>query len=320
MTLKKFDLSIIIVSYNTAHLLIEMFEALSDASRNLAVQVIVVDNASNDKSVEIIKDNYPDVKLITSDKNVGFARANILALPLVQAEFILLSNVDTFVQSETLNKTLEYMHGNPSCGVLGVKLLGMNGELQPSCRYFPTPWNIFLNKTGLKNYYKRIRLIDNMDWDHASIRCCDWVPGCFFMISKEAIEKSGFLDQKYFLYYEEVDLCARIKKNGWNVCYYPDTFVVHIGGESAKSSGVLTKSGNQIEEFRLESQLIYFRSNHGLSAVLIDVVLTIIADLVELMKYFIRQKKLSGSKCYIMHMYLVVKVLFNTRMGLQPVR
>ncbi|POZ99712.1 glycosyltransferase family 2 protein, partial [Pseudomonas sp. MWU12-2312b] len=109
------------------------------------------------------------------------------------------------------------------------------GDLQPSCRYFPTPLNVFMARTGLERFFPGVKKVDDMTWDHNSVRECDWVPGCYYLIRREVIDQVGLFDPRYFLYYEEVDHCKRVKQAGWKVVYYPHTTVVHIGGESAKS-------------------------------------------------------------------------------------
>ena len=113
------------------------------------------------------------LSVIENKLNVGFGRANNQALPHARGRYLLLLNTDAFVAPDTLQKTIEYMDAHPSCGVLGVKLVGRDGALQPSCRYFPTPLNVFLTTTGLKRFFPRTRLVDNMSWDHASVRECD---------------------------------------------------------------------------------------------------------------------------------------------------
>ena len=117
--------------------------------------------------------------MIANSVNVGFGRANNQALPHVRGRYVLLLNTDAFVSADTLPKTVSFMDAHPRCGVLGVKLVGEDGSLQPSCRYFPTPWNVFLASTGLQRFFPRTRLVDDMSWDHASVRECDWVPGCY---------------------------------------------------------------------------------------------------------------------------------------------
>ena len=143
----------VVVNYNTAHLFARMFAALEAAKAGLRLQVIVVDNASPDGSAEILRAQFPCVELIENSINVGFARANNQALPLARGRYLLLLNTDAIVSPDTLLKTVEFMDSHPRCGVLGVKLVGPDGSLQPSCRYFPTPWNVFLARTGLHSIF-----------------------------------------------------------------------------------------------------------------------------------------------------------------------
>src|SRR4051812_5167964 len=178
---------------------------------------------------------------------------------------------------DALPRTVEFMDTNPRCGVLGVKLVGRDGALQPSCRYFPTPWNIFLAGTGIKRFFPRTRLVDDMSWDHGSIRECDWVPGCYYLVRREVIEQVGLFDPRYFLYYEEVDHCRAVRHAGWSVLYYPFTQVVHLGGESAKSEGPLT-DGRQISAQQIESELLYFRKHYGRAGLLSALMLTLLGD------------------------------------------
>ena len=111
-------------------------------------------------SVAILRAKYPNVELIANRTNAGFGRANNQALALVRGRYVLLLNTDAFVSPDTLTKTIGFMDQNPRCGILGVKLVGEKGELQPCCRYFPTPWNVFLTKTGLDRVIKGSRLVD----------------------------------------------------------------------------------------------------------------------------------------------------------------
>ena len=134
-------ISVILVSYNTAQMSVEALNSLFASQGDFALEVFVVDNASKDDSVQVIQKAYPDITLIENKENVGFGRANNQVLDIAKGEYILLLNTDAFVQAETLQKTVQYMQAHPRCGVLGVKLLGRDGELQPSCRYFPTPFN-----------------------------------------------------------------------------------------------------------------------------------------------------------------------------------
>lgn len=257
-----FDLSIIVVNYNTRHLLDECFSSLDEATKGLSVQCLLVENASTDGSQAYLQTKAPTENIIFNDLNVGFGRANNQAVPFVQGRYVLLLNTDAFVAPDTLTKTIEWMDANPDCGVLGVRLTGRAGDLQPSCRYFPSPFNIFLNRTGLGRLFPWVRSIDDLDWDHASVRDCDWVTGCYYLMRREVLDQVGLFDPRFFMYYEEVDHCRRVKAAGWNVVYYPHTSIVHIGGESAKSTAVLSKD-KQIFSYQLESELLYMRKHYG---------------------------------------------------------
>ncbi|MDD3936001.1 glycosyltransferase family 2 protein [Rhodoferax sp.] len=257
-----FDLSVIVVNYNTCHLFDEFFTSLDASSLTLSVQTLLVDNASTDTSRTLLHAMGAAISVTFNDVNVGFGRANNQAVPLVEGRYALLLNTDAFVAPNTLTKTLAWMDSHPDCGVLGVKLTDRAGALQPSCRYFPTPFNIFLNRTGLQRLFPWVVLVDDMTWDHASVRECDWVPGCYYLIRHEVLDKVGLFDPRFFMYYEEVDHCRRVKAAGWKVMFYPDTSVVHLAGESAKSAGVLSKA-RQISGLQVESELLYMRKHYG---------------------------------------------------------
>ena len=314
------DVSVILVSYNTVGLLPNVVAALNDASAGLSVETIIIDNFSRDDSAKFIHDNFPDFQLIVNTENVGFGRANNQALPLIHGKYVLLLNTDAFVAPDTLHKTLAYMDGHPECGALGVKLVGRDAVLQPSCRYFPTPLNIFLQRTGLNRIMPWVRMIDDMEWNHASVRVCDWVPGCYFLIRAAVIEQIGLFDPRYFLYYEEVDFCFSAIKSGWQIHYVPDTTVVHIGGESAKSDGDITSGGRQIEIIQIESELLYFRKNHGASAVLLNVILHTVADLMIFLKELLKRKKKIGWRNHWEHIKLIWHVYIKTDFGISSIR
>jgi N-acetylglucosaminyl-diphospho-decaprenol L-rhamnosyltransferase len=290
------------------------------SSHNYQLEVLVVDNDSKDHSASILRHEYPNITVIENKKNVGFGRANNQALPYVNSRYVLLLNTDAFVEPDTIAKTIHYMDTNPDCGILGVKLIGRDGVLQPSCRYFPTPWNIFLIRTGLNRFFSHVKMVDDMSWDHSSIRDCDWVPGCYYLVRKEVIDQVGLFDPRYFLYYEEVDHCFAAKKAGWRVTFFPFSTVVHIGGESAKSDGEITSSGRQIESLQLESELLYFRKNYGLITVLINVFLISLADVLQTLKNFFKLKRSKKWREHISHLLLLWKLLFETRLGRQPTR
>ena len=312
-------LDILVVNFNTGHLLSNMFTAVGASRGVSSVRLLCVDNASTDGSLETFKKLYPDVYLESNKKNIGFGRANNQLIPQIQGDFLLLLNTDAFVSPDTLEKTMAYMQQHPDCGVLGVRLVGRDGQLQPSCRYFPTPFNLFLSKTGLAWLFPWVRLIDDMNWDHASVRECDWVPGCYYLIRREVLDSIGLFDPRYFLYYEEVDHCKRVKQAGWKVTYYPETQVVHIGGESAKSIGKISEAGRQLSALQVESELLYLRKHHGLAGLLGHLSLLILGDLILAAKHLFKGRRQALTACRKNHV-LTWHLLLATKLATRPTR
>ena len=315
-----FDLSIILINYNTLGLLPEVLGALQSGLSKFSSQIIVVDNASRDDSVAFLQRHYPDIRLIVNEENVGFGRANNQALQLVSGRYVLLLNTDAFVSPDTLEKTIAYMDSHPQCGVLGVKLVGRDGELQPSCRYFPTPWNLFLKSTGMNRLFPWVRMMDDMSWNHASPRACDWVPGCYYLVRRELIQQIGLFDPRYFLYFEEIDHCLRAKQEGWEIHYFPDTTVTHIGGESAKSDGELSESGRQLVALQVESELLYFRKNHGVLGVWLNMALMTLANVIIPIKLWLKGRQEVNWKTFWQHTRLMWLIFRQTRWARQPTR
>ena len=314
------DVSVIVVNYNTARLLPEMRAALERSRGRLRLQLIVVDNASRDDSAALLRREFGDAQLIFNETNVGFGRANNQGFALAKGRYVLLLNTDAFVAPDTLGKTIDYMDSHPDCGVLGVRLVGSDGELQPSCRYFPGPWNVFLARAGLARFFPPARMVDDMSWDHASIRECDWVVGCYYLVRREVVESVGLFDPRYFLYCEEVDHCRAVKRAGWKVVFFPHTSVVHLGGESAKSDARLTPAGRQISALQIESELLYFRKHHGLSGVLVFVALSFVADGVLLLKALLKGRGLNALVAPMKHAGSLLRLASRTVLGERPTR
>ncbi len=314
------DISVILVSYNTMDVTRKALSHLFASSHDLAMEVIVIDNASADDSVKMIRDEFPAVTLIENKKNVGFGRANSQVLPLVHSRYVLLLNTDAFVEPDSIAKTVRYMDAHPECGILGAKFLGADGDLQPSCRFFPTPWNIFLERTGLSRFFKDAKMVDDMSWDHASVRNCDWVPGCYFLIRKEVIDQVGLFDPRYFLYYEEIDLCFAAKRAGWTITFFPHTSVVHLGGESARHDGKVSSSGRQLVPLQIESEQLYFRKNHGWAGILAYMLLSSLADAIQVAKDIVRRRPSTRIVFNLRRAMFVWKSFFRTRFATVPTR
>lgn len=292
---------------------IKALSSLFSSVGKIELEVFIVDNASKDNSVKVIKEAFPNVTLLENKTNVGFGRANNQVLDLVKGDYVLLLNTDAFVEADTLQKSTYYMHTHPNCGVLGVMLLGRDGELQPSCRYFPTPFNLFSARVGLNRLLPSIKLVDDPHWNPAVTQVCEWVPGCYYLVRKEVIKQVGLFDPLYFLYCEEVDHCFAAKKAGWDVTYFSETSVVHIGGESAKSDNVIENKNRQINALRIESELLYFRKNHGLLGVLSHIFFTHAADFYDFTKFFLRLQlgnTLNSLKNSALFWHLFIKTRF----------
>jgi len=315
------DVSVVVVNYNTAALLPACLGALRASATDLRLQIVIVDNGSRDGSAALLRGpDYADCEVVINAVNVGFGRANNQALALVRGRYVLLLNTDAFVAADTLAKTVRHLDEHPRCGLLGVRLVGRDGVLQPSCRYFPTPWNEFLLSTGWARYFPRTRLIDDMAWDHASVRECDWVPGCYYLVRRRTIDEVGLFDPRFFLYYEEVDHCRAVKAAGWTVQFFPDTTVVHIGGESAKTDAPISGAGRQISALQIESALLYYRKHHGLAGMWASVALTWLADLIMSAKWLVRRRTWQGAGAFWKHAALTGSLLLRTGWARRPTR
>ena len=258
------DVSVVLVSFNTAALLPRCIAALRTASAGLLVQVVVVDNASSDGSLELLRGaEYGDLELIVSPSNVGFGRANNLALPRCRGRCVVLLNTDAFVAPDALVRALHYLDAHSDVGIVGAALTGEDGTPQPACRDFPTPATLFLQRTGLDRWLPARQRLDAGPPMPVRSTDCDWVPGCFMMMRRATVLARGLFDPRFFLYCEEVDLCRRVRAAGLRVVCVPEVRVVHLGGESAKSIGPLTRQTRQISSLQIESQLLYFRKHHG---------------------------------------------------------
>lgn len=299
---------------------VEALDSLFASQGDFRLEVFVVDNASKDNSVEVIKKAYPNITLIENKTNVGFGRANNQAMLIAKGDYILLLNTDAFVKPDTLQKTLKYMIAHPRCGLLGARLLGRDQEQQPSCRYFPTPFNMFAGRVGLNRIFPGIKLIDDLNWDPSLTAKCDWVPGCYYLLRKNVVKEVGGFDPIYFLYSEEVDHCFAIKKAGWDVVYFADAPVVHIGGESAKSVSRISTVSRQVPYLQIESELLYFRKNHGFITVLIHILMSNLADIIQLAKEVMLARGIEKINYSIQRILSYWRLFFLTGLARKSIR
>lgn len=266
-----YDLSVVIVSFNTREVLRECLLALARESDGLRVQTIAVDNGSRDGSIEMLRADFPSVELIVSPENLGFGRANNLAFEQALGRYIVLLNSDAFLTPDSLRRSVEHMDADPRVGLGGGRLIGRDGGSQPSARRFPTLITDTFVYSGLADRYAPSRIFGcyNRTWaDPMQPAEVDWVPGAYSILRPQALRAAGAFDSRFFLYYEEVDLCRRIKAAGYTVWYWPDIVVIHIGGESSRQlkSLQMSRVGAQLTLWRMRSTLLYYRKHHGLSS------------------------------------------------------
>lgn len=316
----EYDLSVIVVAWNVKELLDECFSALRRSDDSLRKQIILVDNGSADGSAEFVMERYPEVELIRSGVNLGFIRANNLAYAQARGEYILMLNSDAFVSPTAIRETVDFMRGRPEVGVVGARLLGRDGALQPSARYFPLPSKIFLSKIGLDGKIPFIKPMDDLKWDHRTARRCDWVVGCFLLSRKDLIDRTGFfLREDFFMYNDDNDLCKRIGKIGYQTYFYP-VDVVHVGGANIKKMHRNVTADAQVLEYQLESQLIYFRKNYWIGVAASDVFFILLLDTLLLVKKAFSLRFEAIRDELVPHMRLVVSVARRTGCGSRPTR
>jgi len=255
------DLSIIIVSYNVRHHLRECLLSIYRSTKGTSFEIIVVDNNSGDGSVDMVKSEFPAVRLIENSQNFGFAKATNQGLKENRGRHILLLNPDTIVLPNALDKMVEFMEANPQAGALGCRLLYPDGRLQPSCRSFPTLTTAFFENTGLEKLFPRNKVIGRHRigyWGHNDIREVDQPTGAALMVRREIIAQVGLMDEQFYIYYEDIDWCFRIKKRGWKIYFIPLAQIIHYGGQSAG----LNMAKMRIQGYK--SRHKFFRKHYGI--------------------------------------------------------
>ncbi|ANT64905.1 glycosyltransferase family 2 protein [Prosthecochloris sp. CIB 2401] len=261
--------SVIIVSFNTRDILKSSIQALRKHSDGIPLEIIVVDNDSRDGSAEMVAEQFPDVVLIANSVNAGFAAANNQAFAIALHPYLVLLNPDAYIQPGSLAASVRFMERHQQCGIAGGKIVSPEGHLEPSARRFPTPLSKILTMSGVSNRFADSPLLNRHEFGgfaHDRPMEVDWVPGTYSIIRRKMLDEIGYFDERFFLYYEETDLCLRAKRSGWKVYFIPDAEVIHIGGACSKT--VKDKSfdagASQVLSFRLRSEWLYYRKNKGM--------------------------------------------------------
>ena len=252
------DLSVVIVNYQTFELTRNTVNSILKYDYPFSYEILVVDNASGDDSLSKLQDYFGDkVEFIASPSNSGFAAGNNLALSVSKGEYVLLLNSDTVVWENTLEDIYNYMESHSDVGASGCRVLLENGDLDKACkRTFPNVKNSFFRLFHIPNKSKDDNYnLDNLPDDE--VYEIDCLTGAFMFIRKDALDEIGFLDETFFMYGEDIDLCFRIKEAGWKIVYYGKSKITHLKGASSKK-----QKSKLIYEF-YRAMYIYYKKHHA---------------------------------------------------------
>lgn len=255
------QLSIIIVNYRVPLLLGQCLGSVAAAIKNLDAEVWVVDNASGDGSITYLRERYPWVNYIENSENLGFSRANNMAIERSDSEFVLLLNPDTLIAEDTLTRCLEHLQQQPRCGAIGVKMHNIQGRyLRESKRGFPSTWVSFCKLSGLTRLFPKSKLFASYYMGHLpndQTHSVEVLSGAFTMLRSKTLKEIGLLDERFFMYGEDIDLSYRVVMGGWTCDYLP-TPIIHYKGESS-----ILDSSKYIRSFYGAMALFYDKYYHG---------------------------------------------------------
>lgn len=254
------DLSIVIVSWNVREILRDCLNSIQNTVHNLTYEVIVVDSASSDQSVEMIQASFPRVKVMAQTENVGFTRGNNIGLATATGRHLFLLNPDTIVLDDAIEQMVAYLDQNPSVGIIGSHTLNADRTHQSTRRRFPTFTTALFESTWLQPYAPQAILnhFYARDIPDDAIAPVDWVQGSALMAKRQVYEQIGGLDTNFVMFSEEIDWCKRAKDAGWEVIYHGGAKIIHLGGQSTAQIAA------QKHIYFQESKLRYFRKHHGM--------------------------------------------------------
>ncbi len=231
------DVSIVIVNWNTERVLRDCLQSIYRQTTGLRSEVVVVDNASSDGSVSMIKREFPQVTIVENGRNRGFAAATNQGIGKAEGRYVLLLNPDTLILDNAIAKVVQFTDDRPEAGVVGCRILNPDRTLQQTCFMFPSVLNMFLSSTGLYKLFPHNRFFAREDmswWDAMDERKVEVVKGCFMLVRRKAINHVGLMDEDFFLYAEDTDWCYRFHQAGWKVLFTPGAEIIHLGGASTE--------------------------------------------------------------------------------------
>jgi hypothetical protein len=256
------ELSIIITSYKNPELLKVCIDSIKRNYTGTDFEIIVADSATEEKTEMMMREEYPEITFFPSKQNIGFSRTVNAGLRAMQGEFALILNGDIIVKKNAIEKMLDFIKKNPSTGILGPQLLNFNETLQASCFHFYTPLTIIYRRTFLGKFdfaKKHIAWFTMQNADHKKTQEVDWIMGSSLMTSKKAIDKVGFMDDTFRLYFEDTDWCRRFWENGFQVIFFPEAQMYHYHGRGSVGKNVFQSLLlNKLTWIHIQSALIYF--------------------------------------------------------------
>jgi GT2 family glycosyltransferase len=258
----RLDVSVVIVNWNTRDMLRDCLRSVYEQTKDIAFEVIVVDNASADGSAAMVRTECPQTVLIDNRDNRGFAAANNQAMAVGRGRYVLLLNPDTLVLDGAVQKTVAYADAHPDVGVLGCQVWENESVIQRTCFRFPSVWGTFIQAVGLYRLFPRSRLLGREkmgDWNRDDERNVDVVSGMYMLVRREAIEAVGVMDEDYFVYGEETDWCCRFWKAGWRCVFAPIARIIHRDGGSKSTEQVSVRMFVQMQK----SLLIFQKKQRG---------------------------------------------------------
>ncbi|MBI5621985.1 glycosyltransferase family 2 protein [Candidatus Falkowbacteria bacterium] len=260
------ELSIVILKYKSKGLMRQCLKAIRLLRLSFPYEVIVVDNASFDGSAEMVARDFPGTIFIQSDKNLGYAGGNNLGLKRSAGRYVMIVNPDILMVTNELEKMISYLDAHPRVGMLGPKLINPDGSTQMSCYHFPSFFMPFYRRTFLGKlpwFKKKVRQYLMVDWDHAESREVDWLLGGCLLIRREAMERVGLLDERFWMYFDDVDYCRRFWEAGFPVVYFAPAEVVHYHQRTSAETWWLFGLFNKVAREHIKSWLKYFAKYFG---------------------------------------------------------
>lgn len=260
------ELSIILLNYRQCGLVKQCLRGIMQAKIDLPYEVIVVDNDSRDGCASLIRSQFPDVTLIEAPANLGFSGGNNLGINHAKGRFVLVLNDDVAITPGSIPQLVKFLQQHPNVGMVGPRLVYPNGQLQYSCRRFPTPLMPLYRRIPLGGLPAARRALAHylmLDVDHRRDGPVDWLFGACLLIRRETLAQVGLLDGRFFLYFEDLDLCRRCWAAGWQVWYLPSVELVHYHAQSSAEGSLVTAVTNPSVRHHLASWVRYLRKYHG---------------------------------------------------------